>query len=281
MPCRYALSLVVVLASAPQEPVTRIVVPAAGETQEIALLDGTRALGRVEEVRDDEVTFRTTAGAVIQVTRSQIETVAVVPGRLVDGAFWPADPNTTRLLFGPTARALKRGQSYLAVYEVTLPFVQVGLTDRISIGAGTLPFFGGGTTHPFWVTPKVQVFSGSKTAVAVGAIHFAHFGDQSLGIGYGVVTHGSADSAVTAGFGYGYVSGEDSGGAPMVMVGGEHRVARRLKLVTENYAFRGGGFLSGGVRLLGERMTVDFALVTPLATEQFIAFPLVNFVWTF
>ncbi|MEO7274117.1 MAG: hypothetical protein ABIX28_07940 [Vicinamibacterales bacterium] len=281
MSCLYALSLVLVLASAPQQPLTRIVVPAPGETQEIVLLDGTRALGRVEEVREDLVTFRTTAGAAIQVTRSQIETVTLVAGRLVDGTFWPADPNPTRLLFGPTARALKRGQSYLAVYEVSLPFVQVGLTDRISVGAGTLPYFGAGTAHPFWVTPKVQVFAGQKTSVAVGALHFANFGGHHLGIGYGVVTHGSADSAVTAGLGYGYVSGKDRGGAPIVMVGGEHRAARRIKLVTENYAFRGGGLLSGGVRLLGERMTVDFALVTPLNTEQFIAFPLVNFVWTF
>jgi len=131
------------------------------------------------------------------------------------------------------------------------------------------------------VTPKVQVFSSAETSVAIGALHFANFGDQSLGVGYGVVTHGSADSAVTAGFGYGYVTGEDRGGAPMIMVGGEHRVARRVKLVTENYAFRGGGFLSGGVRLLGERMTVDFALVAPLNAEQFVAFPLVNFVWSF
>ena len=252
MACLCALSLVLALRIGPAGTGHADCGAAAGETQEIVLLDGTRALGRVEEVREDVVTFRTTAGAAIQVTRSQIEAVTLVAGRLVDGTFWPADPNTTRLLFGPTARALKRGQTYFAVYEVTLPFVQVGLTDRLSIGAGTLPYFGAGTAHPFWVTPKVQVFSGAKTAVALGAIHFANFGDESLGVGYGVLTHGSADSAVTAGFGYGYASGKDSGGAPVVMVGGEHRIARRLKVVTENYAFRGGGFLSGGVRLLGE-----------------------------
>jgi len=276
-----ALSLVLVLASAPQAPVPQIVLPAPGETQEIVLLDGTRALGQVQAVSEDVVTFRTTVGATIEVARSQVATVAVVAGRVVDGTFWPADPNTTRLLFGPTARALKRGDSYLAVYEISLPFVQVGLTDRISIGAGTLPYFGEGTPHPFWVTPKVQVFAGSKTAVAVGVLHFVNFGDYSAGIGYGVLTHGTAESAVTVGLGYGYVAGEGHGGAPMVMVGGEHRVARRVKLVTENYAFRGGGIMSAGVRLLGERMSVDFGLMAPLSAETFIVVPLVNFVWTF
>jgi len=281
MPCLYALSLVLALASAPQEPVMRIVVPAPGETQEIVLLDGTRALGRVEEVRVDVVAFRTIGGAVMEVARSQVDSVTLVDGRVVNGTFWPADPNRTRLLFGPTARALKRGESYLALYEVSLPFVQVGLTDRISVGGGTLPYFGPDTAHPFWLTPKVQVLSGSKTSVAVGVLHLANVGDRNLSVGYAVLTHGSADSAVTAGFGYGHVSGEDSGGAPMIMVGGEHRAARRIKVVTENYAFRGGGLLSGGVRLLSEPMTVDFALVAPLTTEHFIVFPIVSFAWAF
>ena len=222
-----ALSLVLVLASAPQGAGPVFVVPGQDETQQIVLLDGTHALGRVETISEDALTFRTTAGAVLQVERAQVASLGVVAGRVVRGTFWPADPNTTRLLFGPTARALKRGDSYLAVYQVSLPFVQVGLTDRISVGAGTLPYFGGGTSHPFWVTPKVQLFAGTKTAVAVGALHFANIGDDNLGIGYGVLTHGTADSAVTVGLGYGYVAGEDGGGAPMIMVGGEHRVARR------------------------------------------------------
>jgi hypothetical protein len=39
--------------------------------------------------------------------------------------------------------------------------------------------------------------------------------------------------------------------------------------------------MSAGVRLLGERMSVDFGLVSPLNADSFIAFPLVNFVWMF
>ena len=39
--------------------------------------------------------------------------------------------------------------------------------------------------------------------------------------------------------------------------------------------------MSAGVRLLGERMSVDFGLMAPLSAETFIVVPLVNFVWTF
>src|SRR5712692_9592438 len=50
-------------------------------------------------------------------------------GRVVKGEFQPFDPHNTRLFFAPTARALRRGEGYAGVYEVVLPFVQVGITD--------------------------------------------------------------------------------------------------------------------------------------------------------
>jgi energy-converting hydrogenase Eha subunit B len=65
------------------------------------------------------------------------------------------------------------------------------------------------------------------------------------------------------------------------MVGGEHRVSRRIKLVTENYVFPDGGLVSGGVRFLGERLSVDLGLVSPVGAGGFVAVPMVNFVWKF
>lgn len=69
---------------------------------------------------------------------------------------------------------------------------------------------------------------------------------------------------------------------PVVMVGGEHRVSRRITLVTENYAFKGGGFASGGVRFFGEKLSADFGLVVPLfSDEDFILVPMINIVRKF
>ena len=259
-----------------------IVVPPPGETQELVLRDGTRAFGRVEGVEGGRVTFRTTSGAAIELDVAQILTIRPVEGRVVSGGFWPADPNPTRLFFAPTGRSLPRGAGYFGVYEIVLPFVQVGLTDRISIGAGTPLIFGGGSEHPFWITPKVQVLAAKSTQAAVGVLHFMNVGDGSLGIAYGVVTQGSADSALSIGVGYAYErSYGDNNGAVLVMIGGEHRVTRGLKLLTENYFFRGGGLAAGGVRWLGERLSVDLGLVVPLGTGEVFAFPMVNFVWRF
>jgi hypothetical protein len=258
-----------------------IAVPPEGETQELVLRDGTHAFGRVERVDADRVTFRTASGAMIDVDPAQIVTLRIAGGRVVNGEFRPADPNPTRLFFGPTARSLRQGTAYVGVYEIFLPFVQVGLTDRISIGAGTPLIFGSGSAHPFWVTPKVQVLASRSTQASLGVLHFMNVGDGSLGIAYGVVTQGSTDSALTAGIGYAYErSYDEKQGAAVVMIGGEHRVTRGMKLVTENYLWNGGGFAMGGVRWMGEHLSADLGLVVPLGADSVFVFPMVNFVWS-
>jgi hypothetical protein len=51
--------------------------------------------------------------------------------------------------------------------------------------------------------------------------------------------------------------------------------------VTENYAFKGGGFASGGVRFFGEKLSADFGLVVPLFGDDTFVFPMVNIVRKF
>lgn len=264
-----------------QPPAAAIVVTPPGEIQELVLRDGTQATGRVEKIDGALVTFRTTSGAAIEVDASKILSIKPATGRIVNDSYWPADSNPTRLFFAPTGRSLKRGESYFGVYEFVMPFVQFGVTDRISVGGGTPLFFGDGGEHPFWVTPKVQLLSAPRTQAAIGVMHFMNVGDGSFGIAYGAVTQGSADSAVTAGLGWAYERYDDGAGTAVVMLGGEHRVSRRTKLITENYFFEGGGFASAGVRFLGERLSADLSLAVPLGIDEFFAFPMINFVWKF
>ena len=265
-----------------QEAGTQLVVTPPDVTDELILRDGTRAYGRVESVDSGVVTFITTAGAAIQVRAAEIISIRPVSGRVVAGEFRRADPNPTRLFFGPTGRSLKRGTGYMGVYEILLPFVQVGVTDRISLGAGTPLVFGDGSAHPFWITPKLQIYGTESVQASVGVMHFLNVGDGNFGIAYVVATRGTADSAVTGGVGYAYDrSYNTQNGAPVVMIGGEHRVTRGLKILTENYIFNGGGILTGGVRWLGERFSADLALVVPTDGGSAVAFPLVNVVYSF
>jgi hypothetical protein len=65
------------------------------------------------------------------------------------------------------------------------------------------------------------------------------------------------------------------------MIGGERRASRRIKWITENYIWNGGGFVSGGVRFLGESLSADLGLVSPLGIDKLFVFPVMNFVWKF
>ena len=78
------------------------------------------------------------------------------------------DANTTRLFFAPTGRTLAQGEGYVGVYEAVLPFVQVGITNGITLGGGTPLFFGLESGHPFWLTPKVAIVRGPRVNVAAG-----------------------------------------------------------------------------------------------------------------
>ena len=261
-------------------PVAIVAVAPPDATQELRLRDGTIAIGRVEAVDGERVTFRTLSGATLAIDADDISSLTTIAGRQAGSEFWKDDPNPTRLFFGPTGRALERGDVYLGVYEIFIPFVQVGVTDRFSIGAGTPLVFGGGSDRPFWLTPKYTLVARPRTQIAVGAMHMMNIDGDSLGIAYGAWTEGTRDSAVTVGAGYAYER-YGNNGAPVVMLGGEHRVHRHLKLVTENYLFEGGGIASAGVRFMSGRLSADLGLAAPIGTNDVFVFPMVNFVWAF
>jgi hypothetical protein len=192
-----------------------------------------------------------------------------------------APPNGTRLLFGPTARALPKGQVYFGVYEFLMPFVQIGITDRVSLGGGTPLFFGVDESHrPFWITPKVQVIGTSSTDVAVGAIHVVAPGEGGGGIGYVVATRGTERGAFTAGAGMAYdVNG---GRAGVIMLGGDRQLRPGLRFVSENYVWKNGnGLASAGVRFTGGRLSADVGLGVPFGLGELFAFPIVNFSYLF
>jgi hypothetical protein len=291
--------------AAAESPTQQVAAPAA--LVELRLTDGSVLYGTIERESPQQVAIRTIAGVLIEVDRTQIASMHPARGVVIDGEFRPYDANATRLLFSPTGRSLRKGQGYVGVYEFILPFVQVGITDRFSLGVGTpLLFVGDDTSRPVWVTPKYQVYQGSRVSAATGVMHFNVFGEDSrVGLAYGVVTVGTDDNAWTLGTGWAYSryyeNEYDSScwsgpfpagpceptrvarteGSPVIMIGGERRLSRRVKFLTENYVFEGAGIASFGVRFLGDRLSADLGAAIPLGTEEFIVVPVVNFVWTF
>ena len=283
-PTTAAILLAIAVSIWPHQLAAQTAVPSEPlVTHELRLHDGSRAYGRISSESDTEVVFETASGVMLTPRRDQIVSLRPVKGLLRDGEFQPADPNNTRLFFGPTGRSLPKGQTYLGVYEFLMPFVQVGVTDRFSIGGGTPLVFGfedDGLDRPFWVTPKLQVFNGRRAQVAIGV--FQGFGGgASAGIAYGVATTGGAAGSITGGVGLAY--DDDGDRAAVVMVGGDRPMRRNMKFVTESYVWgSGNGIVSAGVRFFGDNLSADLALAAPIGDELGgFVFPVVNFVYLF
>ena len=264
--------------------------PAAADTvREIELADGSRIYGRVVEDAGGRLVVETVGGVRMELAREQVRSMRPVAGRVVGGALWPEDPHASRLFFGPTARAIPQGEGYLGVYELFFPFVSYGLTDRLTISGGT-PIIPDAIGEIFYLAPKLEVLrtTGASAAVGVLAVFATQNAfDGSVGLLYAVGTLGEPDRAVSFGATVPFyaASGEsDIGRDPIFMVGGEARLTRRTKLLTENYFAAGetGGVVSGGVRFFGERLSADFGVAAFLGDDNsFCCIPLVNFVYSF
>lgn len=254
---------------------------------EVRLRQGEAYVGRVVAVAGDTVTLETANGTRIEFTRAQVISAQPARGTLHGQVFWREDPNATRLFFSPTGRSLPENGGYLGVYELFIPFVAYGVTDRLALAGGS-PFylaFTGEITPPLYLGPKLQVMRSDRLAASVGAMGVIVPEDDEthhFGILYGVGTYGSPDYAVSAGAGWGYV-GDEISSRPVVMVGGEARLGRFTKVLTENLFVPGeaGAILSAGVRFFGDHLAADAGLATLVGDDDTFWLPVVNFVYNF
>ena len=286
-PLAALLALLLGSAAAPTAHAQGTTVPiAASDTvMEIRLTDGSVLFGRITLVDGTRITVTTESGAKTELDRGQIASIRPSASRLVNGERWTEDPNGTRLFFGPTGRAIGPGTGYFAIYELMMPFLSLGVTDRISLSGGT-PIVPGAMGEVFYLAPKVTVVSQPGVDIGAGVLaFFAPDEDESVGLLYGVGTFGSRDNALTVGLGLPFVTGPGDNFADRVvlMVGGEARLSQRSKFITESYFIPGesGGLVSGGVRFFGERLSADAGLGLLVGEEVGCCLPIVNFVYSF
>ena len=133
----------------------------------------------------------------------------------------------------------------------------------------------------FFVAPKVQLIRTKPVQVAAGVMWVQPVSEPGVGLLFSNVTAGSAQGAVTAGIGMPFTLSDDLHveADPMIMIGGELRVSRHVKVMSENWILtgvaNGYGVFGAGVRLLVNRVTIEAALFTNDELEAVL--PLVSF----
>lgn len=173
----------------------------------------------------------------------------------------------SRYFFGPNALGMKRGEGYYQNNWIFLNQVSVGLSDRFTIGVGTVPLFifGVGAPSPIWITPKFNMpIVPGKMSVAVGGLFGSVVGldqNNTFGIGYGAFTIGDHDKNLNLSIGYGMADGEWSS-TPTVSLSGMVRLSKKFYLISENYLVFDTFIASFGGRSIWSEVSLDYGFFT-------------------
>ncbi len=258
----------------------------SSQVQIITTTDGATNIGRIAEIDSEKIQFVTNLG-ILAIPIAKIKEIKVAPSSSIrHGNYWFPNPNTTRLFFAPTARMLKKGEGYFQDIYVFFAGAAYGCTNNFTIGGGASLIPGANLDEQiYYLTPKIGLKTSGKLDLAAGALLIRIPGKDAptAGILYGVGTYGSVDASLTAGLGYGFADGKLAD-KPVVMLGAESRVSKRLALVSENWIFPGVDhpLVSYGLRFFSEKISVDLAFFNSLGeTNVFPGIPYLDFVVNF
>ena len=246
----------------------------------LELIGGSTLIGRVASEDSTSITINLLSNTTTTIKKKSIEKRETIEKNLYNGQYWIDDPNSTRLFFAPTGRGLVSGNGYVSVYEIFFPMVAFGIADYITI-AGGISLFPGLSKQLLYFAPKITPFQNDKFAVSIGDFYVrtpSNNRNNDINIIYSIGTVSFSKGAITMGVGY-----ETKSENPIILLGGELRVSKYAKLITENW-FLGGSdlkFVSLGIRILGKYLAADFAFVTPIGDNNTIFMPWIGFAYNF
>lgn len=253
----------------------------APEIFRVLTTDGNEFIGEIIEETDAWIVVRTELYGDMRIERSKIRRMTVVRQEtLVEGVYWPDNPQSTRYFWSPNGYSMGQGEIYYQNIWVLYNQMSIGVTDIFSFSFGTIPLFlfSAGVT-PVWIVPKVSIpLESDRIQLGGGAFLGAVLGEgEFFGIAFGSTTFGSRDRNVSVSMGWGFAGG-DWASHPIVNVSFMTRTSPRGYLLSENYLIPGDDTIvilsAGGRRIIGNGLGLDFGLFLPIAEGiGFIAFP--------
>ncbi len=264
----------------------------------LRLNDESLIRGEIIAINGNELTVRTDKLGVIHVQRADIASAVVLSG--ADhrrGQFWFPTPVASRYYFTPSAIPMDAGRGY---YQNNLLFINsfaYGLTRNVSIGAGfeVISLLRGA---PVWLLSAKAGFPVAKNIhlgagtllIALSDLSGWNNERPTVGTAFGLATFGSKENNITfgAGYGYGSVYNERSDPGAFRMTGtisGTARLGKRIAFCSENWilpnAFDDPILYSYGIRILGDRTSIDIALINNAVIARYffpLGFPIIGFV---
>ena len=234
--------------------------------KKIELSDGSELHGYIENIEPTSLFFKTESGVQMTIPSDQLNGIESLDQVTVEGRKYFEDPTRARLFFAPTAIPLKSGKGYFSVNELIFPVVGIGATDFLTL-AGGISIFPFSTNQLYYLTVKVTPLQTKNFDLAGGILYSNLIGNsvhfKGLGIGYIGGTVFGPEASFTSGIGFGYTGGSFSSN-PVIMAGGDIRISKSVKIVSENWiptTSESVIICSLGLRFFGEHVSGDFALI--------------------
>ncbi len=252
----------------------------SGETVRVETTDGNIFIGVVQQESENQLVLQVEGVGEVTIQKVNIRNVKILDSdRIRDGEYWFENPQGTRYFFAPNAIGLKKGSGYYQNAWILFNNVNYGVSDNVSIGAGTIPIFlFGASSVPIWILPKLSIpIAADNLQLGAGALIGGVIGEESGGFGlaYGNATYGDRDKNLTVGLGYAY-AGNTWSNTPLVNISGLYRSSINIQWIAEIYflpGIEGSGVGIFGARWAPERFAVDFGLARPLSAAGFIGVP--------
>lgn len=243
-------------------------------TVSIELNDGSEIVGELISISDVEIVIRNEELGLLTFSRDRVKRIIYLNDK-----GWRSNPNPTRYFLGQSAFTLPKGEGYYQNIYGVVNIFSYGLTNRLSVMGGieAISLFSGSpllltnVKYGGKVSEKIHL-AGSFTYL-VGFGDFAS--DLSLGTLNALFTYGTKEHNITAGTGFAF-SSDQFGESGILTIGGITRLSKRFSFISENYILTSGDgtVISGGLRLINKRSSIDLLL-----TQQLI--PLLDIVFKF
>lgn len=238
---------------------------------EIELTDGSEINGYIIKRDSTSITVATISGVKIEIPLDKIKRQEISEGYTEKSEFFFSDPNQSRLFISPTGKPLKQGKGYFSINEIFLPIFAVGITDYLNVAAGIslIPF---SQTQLIYANAKIIPYNSENFSAGFGAFYLGITdGEFSSKVIYGVATGGTKQAAFTIGLGAG-LNTKNELGSTLLLLGGDVRISKSAKLISENFIIFDNGAKSSennplmvfsfGVRFFGTRVAGDLGFFT-------------------
>lgn len=261
------------------------------KTYVIETKDGGVVIGEVVSDDGEQIVVKTKSMGTVTIARSNVQSITEGDGSRTGKKGWRENPNASRYVAGPSAIPQRKGTGYYQNMYLFLSAVNYGITDHISVAAGTelVSLFEGNypgfiSISPrigYEVLPKLYFGGGLLYTILPGYPFFKRARHDFLATG--LVTYGSRDNNITLGIGWTarselhYIGGGNYehrmqfSNYPTFNLSAMCRPAKWLMLVTENWLysypyigssnFFGELYFSAGARIISKNFSFDFGVL--------------------